>query len=102
VALLEEQGRENSEVARLDEWWTTAEANAASDLGPVAEAVNYGGGMALLYTAAVPAFMALGYLLLVIYFRMKGGYKQEHIGGEDPVVKDHGEEYTGGVPAPVR
>lgn len=102
VALLEEQGRENAEVARLDEWWATAEANAANDLGPVAEAVNYGGGMALIYTAAVPAFMACGYLLLVIYFRMTGGYKQKHISGEEPVRKHHGEEYTGGVPAPVR
>ena len=102
VALLEEQGRTNDEVTRLAEWWTTAEATATTDLGPVAEAVTFGGGMALIYTAAVPAFMAFGYLLLVIYFRAKGGYKQIHIAGEDPVEKSHGEEYTGGVEAPVQ
>ncbi len=103
VALLAEQKRTNAEVARLDKWWATAKDSAGSDIGPVAEAVNYGGGMALIYTAAVPAFMAIGYLILVIYFRAKGGYKQEHISGvPDPVVKSHGEEYTGGVPAPVR
>jgi hypothetical protein len=63
----------------------------------------FGGQTALIYTAAVPAFMAIGYLILVIYFRAKGGYKQEHISGmPDPVQKDHGEEYTGGVAAPVR
>jgi hypothetical protein len=28
----------------------------------------------------VPATMAIGYLLLLLYFRATGGYKQEHIG----------------------
>jgi hypothetical protein len=31
--------------------------------------------MALKLTAAVPAVMFVGYLLLVIYFAMSGGYK---------------------------
>lgn len=102
VALLKEQGRTNAEIARLADWWESAEDHAESDRPPVAESVNYGGGMALIYTAAVPAFMALGYLILVIYFRAKGGYKQVHIAGPEPVTKDHGEEYTGGVEAPVQ
>ncbi|MBA3316079.1 MAG: MFS transporter [Planctomycetaceae bacterium] len=103
VDLLEQKNLKNAEIDTLNQWWQTeAEPTAETDANAVNEAVLFGGQRALLYTAAVPAFMAFGYLLLVIYFRMKGGYKQEHIGGEDPVVKDHGEEYTGGVPAPVR
>lgn len=36
----------------------------------------YGGQMALKVTAVVPAAMAIGFLLLIVYFRMQGGYKQ--------------------------
>jgi hypothetical protein len=36
--------------------------------------------MALMWTALVPAIMAVGYLLLIVYFRMRGGYQQVHIG----------------------
>lgn len=102
VALLEEQGRTNPEVTRLAQWWETAEDHAASDEPPISESVTYGGGMALIATAAIPAFMAIGYLILVIYFRAKGGYKQVHITGDEPVEKERGEEYTGGVEAPVQ
>lgn len=103
VALLNKQGREIKEVSLLAQWWATAKQFAGMDKPAVSEAVLYGGRMALIYTAVVPAFMAIGYLLLVIYFRAKGGYKQEHLSGvPDPVEKSHGEEYTGGVPAPVR
>jgi hypothetical protein len=31
----------------------------------------------LRWTALVPAMMAVGYLLLVIYFKISGGYKVE-------------------------
>ena len=31
--------------------------------------------------ALVPLAMAVGYLLLILYFRTKGGYKQVHIEG---------------------
>ena len=57
----------------------------------------YGGQMALRWTALVPLMMAVGYLILLIYFRMKGGYKQEVLHGAEPV----GEHYTGGVEGPV-
>ena len=40
-----------------------------------------GGRMALKITAAIPAAMAALYLLLIVYFRAKGGYKQIHIEG---------------------
>jgi len=55
----------------------------------------YGGQMALLWTAAVPAVMAVGYLILIIYFRAIGGYKQEELEVTD------GEKYLGGVEAPM-
>jgi MFS family permease len=51
------------------------------DYGPVHEASIYGGQMALKWTALVPAGMAVGYLLLVLYFRMTGGYKVEELKG---------------------
>ncbi len=44
-----------------------------ADAKPIEEARLYGGQMALRKTALVPAVMALGYLLLLIYFRFKGG-----------------------------
>jgi hypothetical protein len=41
----------------------------------VLDAVEYGGRMALRYTAFVPATMAAGYLLLILYFAATGGYR---------------------------
>ena len=35
----------------------------------------HGGQMAFKWTALVPLFMAVGYLILIFYFRAKGGYK---------------------------
>ena len=43
----------------------------------------FGGRMALRWTAAVPLAMAAGYLLLIFYFRSKGGYKPEDLAGGD-------------------
>jgi len=33
------------------------------------------------WTALVPLVMAVGYLLLILYFRAMGGYEQVHIKG---------------------
>jgi hypothetical protein len=46
----------------------------------VKEAGIYGGQQALKITAAIPATMAIGYLILLIYFRAIGGYKLVEIG----------------------
>jgi len=46
----------------------------------VKQATDYGGSMALKITAGVPATMAVGYLILLIYFRAIGGYKLVEIG----------------------
>jgi MFS family permease len=51
---------------------------AESDL--VTQASDYGGQQALKVTAAIPATMAVGYLLLLLYFRAMGGYKLVEIG----------------------
>jgi hypothetical protein len=73
----------------------TSQQEAAAK--PVEEARLYGGRMALRWTALVPAMMAVGYLLLIVYFRAKGGYKVEILHGK-PM---EGEEFTGGVEAPL-
>jgi hypothetical protein len=50
---------------------------------PVADAGIYGGQMALKWTAIVPLMMAFGYLLLIFYFRSKGGYQAIHLEKEE-------------------
>jgi len=50
---------------------------------PVADAGIYGGQMALKWTAIIPLFMAFGYLLLIFYFRSKGGYQAIHLEKEE-------------------
>jgi len=53
----------------------------------------YGGQMALKVTAAVPAVMALGFLLLIGYFKIQGGYQQivltSSIQSEPPAMKEY-------------
>ncbi|MEZ6044600.1 MAG: MFS transporter [Planctomycetaceae bacterium] len=90
------------EIAGLDgEKVGALKAKPEGELTPeetmVLDANLHGGRMALRYTAFVPFMMAIGYLILVIYFWTKGGYKQEVLHGEEP----DGERYTGGVEGPV-
>ena len=62
----------------LAQWWKSyGEPKKAEDTAPVAAAGLFGGRMALQLTAAVPATMAVLYLLLILYFKMRGGYKKE-------------------------
>jgi hypothetical protein len=56
-----------------------------------------GGQKALTWTAAVPAMMALGYLILILYFRAIGGYKAQVLIGH--AAQD--EKFTGGVEGPA-
>ena len=53
----------------------SAEVALTADEEKVADASIYGGRMALKWTALVPATMAVGYLLLILYFAARGGYK---------------------------
>lgn len=45
----------------------------------VRAAAIHGGRMSLKWTALIPLTMAVGYLLLIIYFHRRGGYQQIHI-----------------------
>jgi MFS family permease len=87
-------GLDGTKVAALKE---LPAADVTPDEKLVLDASTYGGNEALRYTAAVPFTMAIGYLILVIYFRAKGGYKVEVLHGAKP----DGERYTGGVEGPV-
>jgi MFS family permease len=62
------------EHTALVSWWESAKEHARDDAKPIESAELYGGRMALKWTALVPATMAVLYLLLVLYFRFKGGY----------------------------
>ena len=65
-------GLDGTKVAELP-----ADSTAAQD---VKQATKFGGGMALKVTAGIPATMAVGYLILLVYFRAIGGYKLVEIG----------------------
>jgi MFS family permease len=101
VANLEKAGRKLSDdknLESLNNWWQTeAKSHAEADKPPVDSARLFGGKMALTWTAAVPAMMAIGYLILIIYFWTRGGYQAE-------VLLEHkanDEQFTGGVEGPA-
>lgn len=94
LALFAEQARDGKPVEakllenreKLKAWWDTeGRPNFDTDKGPLNEARNYGARTALLYTAAVPAALAVGFLLLLLYFAATGGYKQVHLHEEPPM-----------------
>jgi MFS family permease len=73
-------------LTRLNEWWEKdGRPNFEKDRGPLVAARLYGAKQALLYTSAVPAVLALGFLFLLIYFAMTGGYKQVHLDEHPPM-----------------
>ena len=78
-------------------WWEDHRSQALQERQSVKEANLFGGRMALVYTAAVPALMAVGYLILILYFRAIGGYKAEVLTGH--AAQD--EKFTGGVEGPA-
>jgi len=59
----------------------------------VRSAVIFGARMSLKWTALVPLVMAVGYLLLILYFKAKGGYQQVHIEGSDREAKEVAESH---------
>jgi MFS family permease len=86
-------GLDGKKVAELKERVSTAERleskgepiPAEDQITPaerqVLDATTFGGQMALRWTSLVPAMMAVGYLILLLYFRATGGYKQVHLEG---------------------
>jgi MFS family permease len=98
VELIAQQNRTEEEVSKRMKWWESeGQPNAKDDYPRIAEARLVGGKKALEWTAVVPALMALCYLLLIVYFRLRGGYKAEVLVGHE--AKD--EEFTGGVEGPA-
>jgi hypothetical protein len=73
------QNRTDENLNKLNAWWLTAMPYATEDKGPVQQANLHGGRTALRITALVPTAMAVGYLLLVLYFAARGGYKAVHL-----------------------
>ena len=77
----------------LKAWWDAkGRPNFETDKAPLNAARDYGAKTALLYTAAVPAALAVGFLLLLLYFTAVGGYKQVHLaaGGREVETVDNG------------
>jgi len=75
------------------EWWEKeGKANFETDAPFLGEAQNYGSRKALLWTAVVPAVLAGGFLLLLLYFMAIGGYKQVHL--EQGEAVDDKKDYT--------
>ncbi|HYV32873.1 MAG TPA: MFS transporter [Candidatus Binatia bacterium] len=71
-------GLDGAKVGRI---MAKAGADLTEEEKPVRTAVIYGGRMSLKWTGLVPLTMAVGYLLLILYFRAVGGYKQVHLEG---------------------
>jgi MFS family permease len=67
------------DLEKQEVWWKDAETHKAEDVTPVKQATIHGGQMAFKLTAIVPATMAVLYLLLILYFKAKGGYKPVYI-----------------------
>ncbi|HVK16479.1 MAG TPA: MFS transporter [Fimbriiglobus sp.] len=69
-------------LTELQTWWLTkGKPNYEEDKKYLDPATLHGKKTALLYTAAVPAVLAVGFLLLILYFAASGGYKQVHLTG---------------------
>jgi len=99
--LLREKGskedKQQQELEKRFKWWKEdGQPHAEEDAPRVKAAQVNGGKMALTWTAAVPALMALGFLFLIVYFRAQGGYQAEVLTGH--AARD--EEFTGGTEGP--
>lgn len=101
IKALETEGRtlsDDKNLQALSSWWSEAKVHSAEDAPLVSAARLFGGRMALKWTALVPLMMAVGFGLLFVYFQATGGYQAVELRGHHP----EGEEFTGGVEAPVR
>jgi MFS family permease len=69
-------------LTALKAWWDKdGLPNVDKDRAPLDAARDHGAKTALYYTAAVPAALAVGFLILLLIFAAKGGYKQVHLEG---------------------
>jgi MFS family permease len=72
--------------------------NAATDVPAVQDSYLAGGRQALIDTAQIPAGMAIGFLLLLIYYKAIGGYKVLDVNG-NPIEGSHDSGDGGDAPA---
>lgn len=74
---------------KLQAWWSAdGQPYFTVDQPKLDDARLFGAKTALLYTAVVPAALAVGFLLLILYFAATGGYKQVHL--EEPLPRGPG------------
>jgi hypothetical protein len=57
--------------------------NAGTDFKAVQDSYLFGGRKALTLTSYIPAAMSVGFLGLLIYYRLIGGYKVIHLDGSE-------------------
>lgn len=86
--LLQKDGKTDDNNAALNSWWVGATEYAATDKDPVDAAGLHGGRTALKLTSYVPATMALLYLLLILYFKAKGGYKAVELSEDEAAAAE--------------
>ena len=82
---------------KLVTWWENAKTTADTDKVLVKQASLEGGRMALKLTAAVPATMAVIYLLIILYFKTQGGYKAQILVSK----REEAEMMSGGIEGPA-
>jgi len=87
-AALAKEGKKDPNHEALAAWWESSRPTADQDGAPVTAATLEGGRMALRITAAVPALMAVIYLMLILYFKATGGYKAVHLEGSGKRAHD--------------
>jgi hypothetical protein len=76
---IRDAGKTDENLEKLNSWWEDAKKYAEEDKPKIEQANVVGGKSALEVTALIPAALAAGFLLLILYFAATGGYKQVHI-----------------------
>lgn len=95
--LLKKENRKEEELEKREAWWKNQGLpHARQDYPEIKKVQLDGGKQALLWTATVPAAMAVCYLILILYFRARGGYTAEVLTGHS--AED--EKFTGGTAGP--
>lgn len=79
----------NSLTKRLNWWETEGRPNYKEDKAPLLEARLFGAKTALLYTAFAPLALAIGFMILIVYFYLTGGYKQVHLEESHPPMEEY-------------
>ena len=77
-------------LQKLKEWWTNEGLpNFEEDRRVLIPAELYGAKTALLYTALVPLGLCVGFMILIVYFYLTGGYKQVHLQEQHPPMEEY-------------